>query len=139
MKIKVPGEWKFSTEIQIRITDLNYGNHLANQNFLAFAQEGRMRFFQEFGFSELNFGSTSLIQADAAIIFKGEGFYKDRIRIHLQAERTGNSSFNLFYELSNADSQKTLALIRTAMVCYNYELKKVVAIPEEVLQSGLFS
>ena len=66
MKIEMPDKWAFSTEIEVRVTDLNYGNHLANQQFLAYAQEARVRFFATYGFTELDFGGVSLIQADAA-------------------------------------------------------------------------
>ena len=39
MKLEMPKKWAFKTEIDVRVGDLNYGNHLANQQFLAFAQE----------------------------------------------------------------------------------------------------
>ena len=90
MKIDLPGHWSFSTDLRIRISDLNYGNHLANQNFLVYAQEARMRFFEKFGLSELDFGGSSLIQADAAIIYKGEGYYGDHLTIKVQAQQSGH-------------------------------------------------
>ncbi|MFY0643586.1 MAG: thioesterase family protein [Bacteroidia bacterium] len=138
MKIDLPQEWKFTFEISVRVNDLNYGNHLANQNFLAFAQEARMAYYAKYELSELDFGGVSLIQADAAIVFKGEGFYNDRIQIELSAVQNGNSSFNIFYRFSNLDSKKELAHVRTAMVCYDYKLKKPVGIPQSVINSGLF-
>ena len=139
MKIEMPTEWVFETEMDVRITDLNYGNHLANQNFLAIAQEARMRYFKAHDLSELDFGGVSLIQADAAIIFKGEGFYADPLQIKVSAVRSGNSSFNVFYLIINKETAKELAHIRTAMVCFNYDIRKPVAIPEKVLHTGLFA
>ena len=53
MKIEMPDKWAFSTEVEVRVTDLNYGNHLANQQFLAYAQEARIRFFATYGFTRL--------------------------------------------------------------------------------------
>ena len=138
MKIDLPQEWKHAFEIQVRVNDLNYGNHLANQNFLAFAQEARMAYYAAYGMSELDFGGVSLIQADAAIIFKKEGFLNDRIQIEMSAIQTGHSSFNIFYRFTHKDLGYELAHVRTAMVCYNYELKKPVAIPLTALESGLF-
>ena len=81
MKIEMPDKLAFSTEIEVRVTDLNYGNHLANQQFLAYAQEARVRFFATYGFTELDFGGVSLIQADAAITFKGEGHLGDVVQV----------------------------------------------------------
>ena len=138
MKIELPQDWKYSFEIQVRATDLNYGNHLANQNFLAFAQEARIAYYLEYGLTEMDFGGVSLIQADAAVVYKKEGFLHDHIRIDLSAVQSGNSSFNIFYRFVHQDKGHELAHLRTAMVCYNYDLGKPVAIPESALDSGLF-
>lgn len=138
MKIELPKVWSYETEMDVRITDLNYGNHLANQNFLAIAQEARLRFFQSKGYAELDFAGVSLIQADAAITFKAEGFYGDRLLIKVAAEPTGKFAFNVFYEVVNKESKQVLAEMRTAVVCYDYDAKKPVAIPDEVFDSGLF-
>lgn len=138
MRIELPDRWSFSTEIGVRITDLNYGNHLANQNFLVYAQESRMRFLAEFGFSEMDFGGSSLIQADAAVMYKGEGFYGDVIEIKVKAEQSGHSSFNIYYLMQLKKDGKPLAHIRTAMVCYDYNQGKAMGIPEKVLKSGFF-
>ena len=54
MKIEMPSLWQYSTEIEVRVSDLNYGNHMGNQQFLAYAQEARVRFLAENGFTELN-------------------------------------------------------------------------------------
>ena len=138
MKIDLPENWQFETTIEVRITDLNYGNHLANQNFLAIAQEARVRFFRAHALTELDFGGVSLIQADAAIVFKGEAFYGDQLTIQLSAMQSGGSSFNVFYLISKNRGKDVIAQIRTAIVCYDYNIKKVVAIPQQVLESELF-
>ncbi len=138
MKIEMPNTWQFKTEIEIRVTDLNYGNHLANQQFLAFAQEARLKFFNQYGFTELDFGGTSLIQADAAITFKGEGHLADCVEISVSAIQTGSSSFNLFYSFWNKTKNASMAHIRTALVCFDYTSGKPVGISEKALASGIF-
>ena len=138
MKLELPTTWQFSMQLEVRVTDLNYGNHLANQQFLAFAQEARLKYFQKFDFTELDFGGVSLIQADAAITFKSEGHLGDIVHIELSALQGGNSSFNVFYRFWNTTKDKLMAELRTAIVCYNYETGKPIGIPEKVLESGFF-
>ncbi len=138
MKLEMPSEWAYSTEIEVRVSDLNYGNHLANQQFLAFAQEARVRFFAVYGFTELNFGGVSLIQADAAITFKGEGHLGDVVKIEVALEQTGSSSFNVFYKFTNTTKNKPMAEIRTAIVCFDYEKGKPVRLSNQALESGIF-
>ena len=139
MKIEMPDKWVFSTEIEVRVTDLNYGNHLANQQFLAYAQEARVRFFATYGFTELDFGGVSLIQADAAITFKGEGHLGDIVKIEIALEQSGSSAFNLFYKFTNSTKGKAMAEIRTALVCFDYAEGRPIGLPEKALDSGLFA
>ena len=139
MKIDMPKEWHFSITMKVRVTDLNYGNHLANQQFLAFAQEARMAYFAQYGFTELDFGGNSLIKADAAITFKGEGHLNDEVQIDVAAHTEGGSSFNIFYKFTNLTKNKPMAEIRTALVCFDYTKGKPVALSEIVLASGLFN
>ena len=138
MKIEMPDKLAFSTEIEVRVTDLNYGNHLANQQFLAYAQEARVRFFATYGFTELDFGGVSLIQADAAITFKGEGHLGDIVHVDVALEKTGGSSFDVYYRFTNSTKRKPMAEIRTALVCFDYEKGKAVRITQRALDSGIF-
>jgi acyl-CoA thioester hydrolase len=138
MKIEMPDKLAFSTEIEVRVTDLNYGNHLANQQFLAYAQEARVRFFAIYGFTELDFGGVSLIQADAAITFKGEGHLGDIVHVDVALEKTGGSSFDVYYRFTNSTKGKPMAEIRTALVCFDYEKGKAVRMTQRALDSGIF-
>ncbi|MFT4523090.1 MAG: acyl-CoA thioester hydrolase [Bacteroidia bacterium] len=120
----------FTTSLTIRVTDLNYGNHLANQNVLVFAHEARIDFLASLGVNELDFYGVSLIQGDAAVVFKSEGFLKDKIEITIGVEEVGNSSFDLVYFMFNYTTQKPLALVKTGLVCFDYSERKVRPIPK---------
>jgi acyl-CoA thioester hydrolase len=138
MKIDMPTQWQYSTQLIVRVTDLNYGNHLANQQFLAYAQEARIGFFAAFGFTELDFGGVSLIQADAAITYKSEGHLGDNVGIEVAAVANGGSSFQVYYKFTNLTKKKPMAEIRTALVCFDYESGKPIALPKRALDSGIF-
>ena len=43
VEIELPEQFPFATEIPIRISDINYGNHLGNDAVLSLAQEARVR------------------------------------------------------------------------------------------------
>lgn len=137
MKIEMPTDWDFTYHIKIRVTDLNYGNHLANQHFLTYAQEARLKYFQSFGFSEKNFGGKGLIQADAAMVYQGEGHLDDEVEIKLTAIQSSGAGFDVFYQFFNLTKQKPMAQVRTAIVCFDYDLKKPIAIPLEVIERGI--
>lgn len=129
-QIDLPKLFIHTFEIAVRVTDLNYGNHLANDKVQVYLQEARVDFLAKHNLSELNIGeNTSLIQGDAAIIFKSEGFLANNILVELAVNDFSNSSFDIVYKLTNTTTAKDLAFAKTRMVCFNYEKRKVQPVP----------
>jgi acyl-CoA thioesterase FadM len=134
IKIDLPETFAFSTSFPVRITDLNYGAHVGNDSILSFMHEARVRFLKSFGYTELDLEGAGLIMSDVVIIFKKEIFYGDEIRVSVAATDFTRAGFDLVYKLEKTTGQATtlLVLARTGMVCYDYSLKKVTALPEVV-------
>ena len=130
IKLDLPERFVFSTEITVRIDDINYGGHLGNDSILSIIHEARMRFLKNFGFSELNVGDASLIMGDVAIVFKSEGFHGDIILVEMAAVDFSNSGFDIFYKLTNRQTGKDVAHAKTGMVCFDYKNRKVMAVPQ---------
>ena len=137
IKLHLPGSFVFSTVIKVRITDLNYGGHVGNDSFLSLIHEARQQFLNHFGYTELELENVSLIMADAAIEFKRELNYGNEIKISVVANGFDKYGFDIFYKLEKRSSTGELipvALAKTWMVCYNYDLKKVAAIPQKAIE-----
>ncbi len=133
IKINLPENFNFSTVIKIRITDLNYGGHVGNDSFLSLIHEARQQFLNYFGYSELKFENVSLIMADAAIEFKKELNYGDEIKISVTASAFDKFGFDIFYQLEIINGEKLILAgkAKTGMLCYDYQNKKLMAVPEE--------
>src|ERR1700730_18395804 len=100
IKIELPAKFEFTTEIPIRITDLNYGGHVGNDTILSIIHEARMQFLAHHGYtSELNLGNIGLIMADAAIEFKNELFYGETVLASVTAGSFTKIGFDIYYEL----------------------------------------
>ncbi|MEO7210373.1 MAG: thioesterase family protein [Chitinophagaceae bacterium] len=136
VKIKMPGKFSFSTEMDIRITDLNYGGHVGNDTFLALAHEARSRFLASHDYTELCMENVSLIMSDAAIEFKKELFQGDKVLISVAADGFDKYGFDLFYlfEKMVNDEKLVVAKIKTGMLCYNYTQKKLEFLPEMAME-----
>lgn len=130
IKLQLPEKFHFKTQLIVRISDLNYGNHLSNDVYLQFMHEARVRFFNNFGFSEMDLGGVSVIMGDSAIVYKSECFYGDTIDIEVAAADFGPRSFDLYYKMSHAKNQLLVAECKTGMVCYDYQDRKTVNVPE---------
>jgi acyl-CoA thioester hydrolase len=133
LKINLPDHFNFSTIIKIRITDLNYGGHVGNDSFLSLMHEARQQFLNRFGYSELKIENVSLIMADAAIEFKKELNYGDEIKISVTASGFDKLGFDLFYkiEIINNENFILAGKAKTGMLCYDYQNKKLMPVPEE--------
>jgi len=130
IRIELPEKFSFSTKIPIRITDINYGGHVGNDTILTLIHEARVQFLKHFGYEELNIEGVSLIMSDAIIEFKNELFYGDNITAFVTANNFTRAGFDLFYKL--ARNETNIAFAKTGMICYNYDSKKVVSLPEPV-------
>ena len=132
IKIDLPESFSFSTSIPVRITDLNYGGHVGNDKVLSFIHEARVRYLKSLDYTELNMEGVSMIMADAALIFKNEMYYGDELLINIKAVEFSRVGFDLIYKMEkkSEDQLLTVAIAKTAMVCFDYGLKKVVGLPE---------
>lgn len=131
IKITLPENYQFSCKIPVRITDLNYGGHMGNDKFLSIAHEARVQYFKSLGYTELSFAGNSFIMTDAAIEFKAEFFQGDVIAVSLGITDVSHIGFNLVYKLQNDTTSQIAAVIKTGMICFDYEKKKIVALSEE--------
>jgi acyl-CoA thioester hydrolase len=131
IKIDLPVSFSFSTALTVRITDLNYGSHVGNDKVLSFLHEARMSYLHSLGYTELNMEGVGLIMADAALIFKNEMYYGEELLISLQPVEYSKVGFDLIYKIEKKSGPSLIlvALAKTAMICYDYTLKKVVSLP----------
>jgi len=133
-KLLLPENFNFTANIPVRITDLNYGGHVGNDSILSLIHEIRVQFLRHHGYDELNLAGVGLIMADVTIEFKHELFYGEILRASVAAAEFSRIGFDLYYKLEKQTGEKWVSVThaRTGMVCYDYSLKKIAAVPKEV-------
>lgn len=136
IKIVLPETFQFSATLTIRVTDLNYGGHVGNDTFLSLVQEARQQFLRSHGYEELSIAGVGLIIADASIEFKRELNYGDTVKISVAAADFDKLGFDLFYKLEVVNGEESILAGRakTGMLCYDYQQKKKVTVPDEVVK-----
>ena len=132
IKLKSLDIYPFSIELDVRITDLNYGGHLGNDRLLSLVHEARSAFLAHHGLSELDCGGVSLIMGDAALVFLGEAYAGDVLRFEVAAGEASRSGFRLFYRITRPSDGSPIALAETGMVCFDYQARKICPLPETV-------
>ncbi len=129
IRLDIPDRLPFSTEIPVRISDINYGGHLGNDAVLSIVHEARVRFFRHHGFSELDIDGAAIMMTDAAIVYRAEGFYGDLLRVDVGVQDLQSAGCDIVYRLTNVASAKEVARAKTGIVFVDPREKKIIAVP----------
>jgi acyl-CoA thioesterase FadM len=129
----MPETYLFSTTIEVRITDLNYGNHLANDSLLSIIHETRVRFLNHFGYTEFDIEGVGIMMADVVIIYKSQSYYGDSLKIQVGVGDISKKSCDFYYRVTKKED-KVVALCKTAIVFFDYQAQKPAGIPDIFLE-----
>jgi len=133
IKLQMPEKYLFSCTIDVRITDINYGNHLANDALLSIIHEARVRFLKSFGYTELNIEGTGIMLADAVIVYKSQSYYGDSLSIEVGVGDISKKSCDFFYLVTKKD-ETVVALCKTTIAFFDYQKQIPVRIPVQFIE-----
>lgn len=136
VQVELPEHFNFTTEIPIRISDINYGGHVGNDAILTLAHEARMRFLSKVDYGELNLEGIGTIVTDAAIEYKAEMFYGDTVIVSIKAMNFSKIGFELYYKMEKetGKGRVLVAKIKTGILGFDYSKKKIANIPEVAIE-----
>ena len=133
VKIDLPRSFPFSTELAVRITDINYGAHLGNDTMLTLLHEARVQFFAHYGLKELDSDGMGIAVADTAVVYKTEVFYGDVLRIEVAVADIRGVGCDLVYRVTKVASGEPAAEAKAGIVFYDYKKRKIREVPPEFL------
>lgn len=131
IKIDLPNKFIFSTEIPLRISDINYGGHLGNDSVLSILQEARIRFLSKYNFSEKNVDGFGIIMVDAAVQYKSQGFYGDVLIIELGLDNFSRIGWDFIYRVTNKETTKEIVRAKTGIAFIDYQNNQLVSVPQK--------
>ena len=123
------GDFVFRTELDVRITDVNYGRHVGNDALLGLLHEARLRFLASLGFSEEDIGGVGMLMGDAVVQFKAVAFHGDRLGIEVGCKDVERRTFDLVYRVTRSADGAVVALAKTGMVAFDSAKKRPADLP----------
>src|SRR5690606_20010588 len=72
-------QFYFTTQLTVRITDINSGKHLANDSMVSMISEARARFLYQFGIEEVSVNDVGIIVTDLATTYRREAFARETL------------------------------------------------------------
>ncbi|MER3447075.1 MAG: thioesterase [Candidatus Dadabacteria bacterium] len=131
IKIDLPEEFDFSTEIPLRIGDINYGGHLGHDSVLSLTHEARVRLLRKYGFTEMDIDGSGLIISDAAIVYRSEAFYGEILKIDISICEFSKYGCDFVYKITEKETGREIARAKTGIVFFDYENRKVSLVPDK--------
>ena len=116
--------FRFNIPYRVRISDVNYGGHVANSAVLNFFQDARIAYLKNLGdYSEINIGGgCGIILPEAHVRYLAEMFHGDRLSIGVNVAELKRSSFVMRYRIER-DGVATVEG-ETTLVCFDYAARK---------------
>jgi len=129
LRLKVEGRLLYKCELEVRSTDLNYGNHLGNDSLVSMLQQCRILWLRSLGYpSELNVDGNGLIQVDLQVQYIKEAFLGELLSFELYLAEMDVHRIELCYKVSKGSLLCAIAF--TNLLNYSYQSKKIIPFPD---------
>ncbi|TBW56400.1 thioesterase [Marinobacter halodurans] len=131
VKLSFPDDvFVFSTEMPVRITDINGANHLGNDALISMLSEARAQLLVQYGVQEVDRDGAGIIVTDLATMYQSESFFPEVLRFEIGLTDFNKYGGDFVFRVTKAESGQPVALAKYGFVFFNYREKKVVPMPE---------
>ena len=127
----MPENYPFSHEMVIRKTDIAKDLHVSFASILDLVFEAHIRFFKFMDLDVVDVYGLSLIFADATVIYKGELFADDVVKIEVTANNFFDKGCDLYFHLTKNKGKDLVSDVKIRMLFYDYNSRKVSLCPPE--------
>ncbi|MTW09481.1 thioesterase [Pseudoduganella eburnea] len=121
----------FSTQLTVRVTDINGANHLGNDSMISMISEARARFLFEFGVQETEADGTGIIVTDLATTYRAEAHARDQLLFEVGVMDFNKYGGDVIFRVTRPADGKLVAMAKQGFVFYNYGHSQVVPMPDD--------
>lgn len=129
VNLELPDVFTFSTNLTIRVSDINYGNHLGNDRMISLLHEARLRYLHNYEFSEFNIGGVGLMVTDIVVTFVSESFVADKLTFKVGITDFNKYGCDFVYLVVNEQDDKVVAKAKTGIVFFDFDERRISRVP----------
>ena len=118
-------------ELDVRVADLNYGNHLSNDSVLAFFHQGRVKLLDRLGWSELDVGGAGLIMRTCQVDYRAQAALFDQLQLEIGVAMSARARCQFEYRLERSGDRVVVATGTTGMAFFDYGQQRVARPPAQ--------
>src|SRR5450830_1109150 len=131
LKLEFPeDQYCYSSQLTVRTTDINAGNHLGNDSMISMISEARARFLFEFGVRDIEADGTGIIVTDLATTYRAEAHARDQLLFEVGVMDFNKYGGDIIFRISRPANQTLVAMAKSGFVFFDYRSAQVVAMPE---------
>ncbi|MEC5159226.1 MULTISPECIES: thioesterase family protein [unclassified Janthinobacterium] len=124
-------QYCYSSQLTVRVTDINGANHLGNDSMISMISEARARFLFELGVRETEIDGTGIIVTDLATTYKAEAHARDQLLFEVGVMDFNKYGGDITFRVSRPRDQALIAMAKSGFVFFNYKTSQVVPMPDE--------
>jgi acyl-CoA thioesterase FadM len=134
LKLDFPDDlFIYSTQLTVRVTDINGANHLGNDSMISMLSEARARFLYENGVQETGADGVGIIVTDLATTYKAEAHARDQLVFEVGVMDFNQYGGDIIFRVSRPRDGRLVAMAKYGFVFFNYNSGQVTAMPPEFL------
>jgi len=118
-------------EIAPRFRDTDAMGHINNAVYVTYLEVARQVYWARLD-ENSDYRQVPFILASVHIDFRSEALVSERLEAGIRLEWIGNKSFAFTYRIWEKTSGRTVAEASTVQVCYDYEAKRTISVPEDL-------
>lgn len=124
-------QYCYSTQLTVRVTDINGANHLGNDSMISMISEARARFLFEFGITEAAEHGVGIIVTDLATTYRAEAHARDQLLFEVGVMDFNTYGGDITFRITRPADGTLVAMAKSGFVFFNYQTSTVTAMPSE--------
>ncbi|MDX1669721.1 MAG: thioesterase family protein, partial [Limnobacter sp.] len=119
IQLQFPDEaFAYTTTLTVRVTDINAGNHLANDSMISMISEARARFLFHMGIEEMDSQGRGIIVTDLATVYKNEARARDQLLFEVGLMDFNQYGCDMVFRITRVADQALIALAKQGFVFF---------------------
>lgn len=128
-KLPPLSEFRHSTDLQIRFSDVDVLGHVNNTVYLAFYDTGKAWFFSSIHEHVIEWSHVETVIANVDCCYVSPIFFGDKVAVFTRCVEIGEHSFRLQQVIAHRESGEIKSACETVMVCYDALHQQSMAVP----------
>ena len=135
LTLDLPEQFVFKCTQVVRVTDLNYANHLGNDAMISLLHEARCQFLANFGFTESNIEGGGIMVTDLATIYKAECFSGEELTFEVGVCDFNKYGCDVIYRVTKNQGNTLVAQAKNGVVFFDFHERALSGVPASFINT----